>query len=137
LFIYLTDIFNVMYSGDIFEKYNLLNKMFGGNWWLYLLMLICVLVLPQLFWSKKIRRSTTATLVFSISINIGMWLERFVIIISSSEAPYLTSGWTNYLPSLTAFGIIIGSIGLFFTIFLLLIKKFPFISIYELKTNRN
>lgn len=136
IFIYLIDLFSTWYSGNRFEQYTLIHKMLGHHWWIYFIMLSFVLILPQLFWSKKLRTNSKWTLVITILINIGMWMERFIIIVTSSETAYLESGWSNYLVSFTAIGIIIGSIGFFFTCYLLLIKNVPFISMYEIKESK-
>ena len=96
-------------------------------------MVLCNLLAPQLFWFKKIRNSVGLLFVVSILVNIGMWFERFVIIVVSLHRAFLPSGWGMFYPTLVDFGILIGSFGLFFTLFLLFIRFMPMIAIWEVK----
>lgn len=97
-------------------------------------MMTCNVITPQLFWFKKIRTSVMATFIISIFVNIGMWFERFVIIVTSLHRAYMPSEWGFYHPSWVEVGIFIGSLGLFFTCFLLFVRFFPVIAMSELKT---
>ena len=94
----------------------------------------CNVISPQLFWFKKLRRSVAFTFIMSIVINIGMWFERFVIIVTSLANDYLISSWSYYVPSYVEVGIYIGTIGLFMTLFLLFCKAMPVIAIAEVKS---
>jgi molybdopterin-containing oxidoreductase family membrane subunit len=94
----------------------------------------CNVITPQLFWFKKIRKSFIATFIISIFVNIGMWFERFVIIVTSLHRDYLPSSWTMFHPTFVDIGIFIGTIGIFFTLFLLFSRTFPVIALSELKT---
>ncbi|MEY4594776.1 MAG: hypothetical protein RIQ47_1186, partial [Bacteroidota bacterium] len=85
-------------------------------------------------WFKKIRTSLTATFILSIVVNIGMWFERFVIIVTSLHRDFLPSSWTMYSPTYIEVGIFVGTIGLFFTLFLIFSRVFPVIALAELKT---
>ncbi len=131
---YLTELFVAWYSGVEYEQYAFLNRATGPYWWAYAIMMTCNVISPQLLWIKKFRRSLTFAFVLSIFINIGMWFERFVIIVTSLHRDYLPSSWTMYSPTLTEVGIFIGTIGLFFTLFLLFIRAFPVIAIAEVKS---
>jgi molybdopterin-containing oxidoreductase family membrane subunit len=94
----------------------------------------CNVITPQLFWFKKIRKSLLATFIISIFVNIGMWFERFVIIVTSLHRDYLPSSWTMFHPTFIDIGIFIGTIGIFFTLFLIFSRTFPVIALNELKT---
>lgn len=131
---YLTEFFIAWYSGVEYEQYAFINRATGPYWWAYWSMMTCNVITPQLFWSKKLRESVFATFVISIFVNVGMWFERFVIIVTSLHRDYLPSSWTMYSPTWVEAGIFIGSIGLFFTCFLIFVRVFPVIAMSELKT---
>jgi molybdopterin-containing oxidoreductase family membrane subunit len=131
---YLTEFFIAWYSGVEYEQYAFINRATGPYWWAYWSMMTCNVITPQLFWSKKIRTSLIATFIISIFVNIGMWFERFVIIVTSLHRDYLPSSWTMYSPTWVEVGLFIGSICLFFTMFLLFARYFPVIALSELKT---
>lgn len=131
---YITEFFIAWYSGVEYESYAFLNRMTGPYWWAYWSMMTCNVITPQLFWSSKIRTSLAATFIISIFVNIGMWFERFVIIVTSLHRDYIPSSWTMYSPTWVEVGIFIGSLGVFFTLFLLFAKFFPVIAFSELKT---
>jgi molybdopterin-containing oxidoreductase family membrane subunit len=132
---YLTELFMAWYSQvpfeqDIFFKY----RIAGPYGWSYWLMMTCNVVSPQLFWFKKLRRSVMFTFIMSIVVNIGMWFERFVIIVSSLYRDYLPSSWSIYYrPTIWEIGFYLGTFGLFFTCFFLFAKYFPVIAIAEIK----
>jgi len=131
---YLTELFVAWYSGVEYEHYAFVNRATGPYWFAYWIMMICNVVSPQLFWFKKIRRNPMITFFISIFINIGMWFERFVIIVTSLHRDYLPSSWTMYKPTLIEIGLFVGTLGLFFTGYFLFIKFFPVIAIAEVKT---
>jgi molybdopterin-containing oxidoreductase family membrane subunit len=131
---YGTEMFIAWYSGVEYEHYAFMNRATGPYWWAYLIMIICNVVSAQLLWIKKLRRNLVFTFFLSIVINIGMWFERFVIIVTSLHRDYLTSSWTMYKPTIVEVGLLIGTLGIFFTAFLLFIRVFPVISIAEVKT---
>src|SRR5690606_30549309 len=93
----------------------------------------CNVISPQLFWFKKIRTSIPISWVLSIVVNIGMWFERFVIIVTSLHRDYLPSSWAMFYPSWVDVGVFVGSVGLFFTLFLLFLRFLPGIAIAEVK----
>jgi len=130
---YLTEFFMAWYSGVQYESYAFMNRAFGPYWWAYWSMMTCNVITPQLFWVKKIRTSVLATFIISIFVNIGMWFERFVIIVTSIHRDYLPSSWTMYSPTFIEVGIFVGTIGLFFTCFLVFSRVFPVIALNELK----
>jgi molybdopterin-containing oxidoreductase family membrane subunit len=131
---YLTELFMSWYSGVEYEQYCFLNRATGPYWWAYWSMMTCNVISPQLFWFKKVRTSLMATFVLSIVVNIGMWFERFVIIVPTLCRTFLPSTWNYYRPSFVDLGIFIGTIGMFFTFFLLFARVFPVIAQSELKT---
>ncbi|MEX1189644.1 MAG: NrfD/PsrC family molybdoenzyme membrane anchor subunit [Bacteroidia bacterium] len=131
---YLTELFVSWYSGVEYEQYAFLNRATGPYWWSYWSMMTCNVITPQLFWFKKIRKSLIATFIISIFVNIGMWFERFVIIVTSLHRDYLPSSWTMFHPTFIDIGIFIGTIGIFFTLFLIFARTFPVIALSELKT---
>jgi Ni/Fe-hydrogenase subunit HybB-like protein len=131
---YLTELFVSWYSGVEYEQYAFLNRATGPYWWAYWAMMTCNVITPQLFWFKKIRTSLMATFIISIFVNIGMWFERFVIIVTSIHRDYLPSSWSMFHPTHIDIGIYVGTIGLFFTCFLLFARYFPVIAQSELKT---
>lgn len=131
---YITELFIAWYSGVEYEQYAFLNRATGPYWWAYAIMMTCNVISPQLLWFKKLRRNLAFTFVLSIFINIGMWFERFVIIVTSLHRDYLPSSWSMYQPTIVEVGIFIGTLGLFFTCFLLFIRVFPVIAIAEVKT---
>jgi molybdopterin-containing oxidoreductase family membrane subunit len=93
----------------------------------------CNVISPQLLWFKKIRTSIAATWILSIVVNIGMWFERFVIIVTSLHRDYIPSSWAMFYPSWVDVSVFVGSIGLFFTLFLLFLRVLPSIAIAEVK----
>ena len=131
---YMTELFMSWYSGVEFEQYAFLNRATGPYWWAYTIMMTCNVLTPQLYWIKSIRTSFVATFVISIFINIGMWFERFVIIVTSLHRDYLPSAWTMFSPTFIDIGIFLGTLGFFFTLFLLYSRTFPVIAQAELKT---
>ena len=131
---YITELFMSWYSGVEFEQYAFLNRATGPYWWAYAIMMSCNVLTPQLYWIKKIRTSFIATFILSIFVNIGMWFERFVIIVTSLHRDFLPSSWSMFSPSFIDIGIYLGTIGFFFTLFLLYARTFPVIAQAELKT---
>ncbi|MDN4165159.1 polysulfide reductase NrfD [Cytophagales bacterium LB-30] len=131
---YITEFFIAWYSGVPAEQYAFLNRMFGPYWWAYWSMMTCNVISPQLFWSKKIRTSIAASFILSIIVNIGMWFERFVIIVTSLHRDFVPSSWAMFSPTLYDIGDYMFSFGLFFTLFLLFAKFFPVINMAEVKS---
>ncbi len=130
---YITEFFVALYSGNEFERFTFINRALGPYAWAYWTMVTCNLVVPQFFWSKKIRQNLTAVFVLVALINVGMWFERFVIIVTSLSRDYLPSSWAHYSPTCIEVATLIGSFGLFFTLFLLFVRYLPVISIGEVK----
>jgi Ni/Fe-hydrogenase subunit HybB-like protein len=131
---YLTELFVAWYSGVEWEQYAFLNRATGPLAWSYWIMMTCNVISPQLFWFKKLRTSLPFTFFLSIIVNIGMWFERFVIIVPTLCRTYLPSTWNTYTPSFIDVGIFVGTIGMFFVFFLLYSRTFPVIAQAELKS---
>jgi len=131
---YITELFMAWYSGVEFEQYAFLNRATGPYWWAYASMMTCNVVIPQLYWIYKIRTSFVATFILSIFVNIGMWFERFVIIVTSLHRDFLPSSWTMFSPTFIDIGIFVGTIGFFFVLFLLYSRAFPVIAQAEIKS---
>jgi Ni/Fe-hydrogenase subunit HybB-like protein len=135
---YLTELFIAWYGQNPYELaafFENRGNIFSPYGWSYYLMMFCNVVSPQLFWSKKLRRNVTVTFFMSIIVNIGMWYERFVIIVTSVYRDFLPSSWsTYYSPSIYEIGFYLGTFGLFFTCFFLFAKYFPVIAVAEIKS---
>lgn len=130
---YAMEFFIAWYSGNPVEQFTFINRAFGPYAWAYWIMMSCNVIFPQLFWFKKIRRNIPITFVLVILVNVGMWFERFVIIVTSLHRDYLPSSWAMYYPTMFDFGILLGSFGLFFTLVFLFAKTLPTVSIAEIK----
>jgi hypothetical protein len=130
---YLMEFFIAWYSGNLYERYHFINREFGPYWWAGWTMLICNGVIPHLFWFKSLRTSIPVLFVISITTNIGMWFERFVIIVTGLHRDYLPSSWGYFRPSLVDICTFTGTFGLFFTLYLLFIRFLPLIAVSEVK----
>lgn len=132
-FAYLTEFFIAWYSGNVYERFAFLNRALGPYWWAFLIMVSCNVLVPQLFWFKRFRTSIAAMFVISILVNVGMWFERFVIIVVSLSRDFLPSSWGYYKPTYVDLLTLAGSFGLFLTLFLLFVRFLPMISMSEVK----
>lgn len=129
---YSCEFFIAWYSGNPYERFAFINRAFGPYWWSYWTMIFCNVVVPQIFWFKKYRRHIAIMFVASILINVGMWFERFVIVVTLAR-DFLPSSWAHYTPTFWDWATMIGSFGLFFTLFLLFLKFLPVVSMAEVK----
>ncbi|MBL69689.1 MAG: hydrogenase [Verrucomicrobiales bacterium] len=127
------EFFIAWYGGSPYELYAFKNRAFGPYWWAYWSMVICNVVTPQFFWFKKIRTNMVAVFILSIFVNIGMWFERFVIVVTSLHRDFLPSNWGYYSPTIVDVLTYIGTMGFFMTLFLLFIRYLPLIAISEVK----
>jgi len=130
---YGTEYFIALYSGNEYEKFTFINRALGPYSWSYWIMVSCNVISPQLFWFRKIRRNVALVFLISIFINIGMWFERFVIITTSLTRDYLPASWDSYSPTSIEIATLVGSFGLFLTLFLLFARFLPMIAIGEVK----
>ncbi len=129
---YSCEFFIAWYSGNGYETFAFINRAFGPYWWAYWIMIACNVVVPQIFWFKKYRSSIPVLFVASLLVNVGMWFERFVIVITLTR-DFLPSSWDSYTPTIWDYSLFIGSFGLFFTFFLLFVKYLPMIAMSEVK----
>jgi molybdopterin-containing oxidoreductase family membrane subunit len=134
---YLTELFMAWYSHVEYEHFAFFQNranLFSPYGWAYYIMMGCNVLSPQIFWFRKMRRSLVVTFFMSILVNVGMWFERFVIIVTSLYRDYLPSSWsTYYTPTIWEVGFYLGTFGLFFTCYFLFSKFFPVIAIAEIK----
>ncbi|MGZ5472884.1 MAG: quinol:electron acceptor oxidoreductase subunit ActD [Thermoanaerobaculia bacterium] len=130
---YATELFTAMYSGNPYERFVFVNRAMGPFAWGFWTMVICNVVLPQLYWFRRVRRSIAAVFVLSIFVNVGMWFERFIIIVTSLHRDFLPSSWATYSPTIIEIATFAGTFGLFFTAFLLFCRFLPMIAMAEVK----
>ncbi|MBP9890736.1 MAG: polysulfide reductase NrfD [Planctomycetes bacterium] len=130
---YATEFFMAWYSGSEYEGFTFINRATGPFAWAYWIMVSCNVITPQLMWFKKLRRNVWVLFILSIFVNIGMWFERFVIVVTSLHRDFMPSSWTYYTPSLIEFLTLLGSFGLFFTCFLLFCRVLPMLAFGEIK----
>jgi Ni/Fe-hydrogenase subunit HybB-like protein len=131
---YAMEFFMAWYSGSQFESFVFINRALGPYAWAYWIMISCNVISPQLFWFRKIRRSVPAMFGIALLVNVGMWFERFVIIVTSLSRDFLPSSWGHYVPTPIDVGILVGSFGLFFTLILLFVRVLPVVSLAEIKS---
>jgi molybdopterin-containing oxidoreductase family membrane subunit len=130
---YGTELFVAAFSDNPYEQFAFANRLFGPMGWAYWIMVGCNVVAPQLFWSARLRRNLPLVFSVSILINVGMWFERFVIIVSSLHRDFLPSSWASYTPTSIELATLAGTFGLFFTAFLLFCRFLPVIAMAEVK----
>ena len=130
---YAMEFFIAWYSGDQYERAAFVNRAFGPYAWAYWTMITGNVISPQVFWFKKMRTSIPVMFVVSIFINIGMWFERFVIIVTSLHRDFLPSSWGMFSPTIIDVGCFTGTIGVFFFFFLLFMRWLPMVAISEVK----
>jgi molybdopterin-containing oxidoreductase family membrane subunit len=130
---YAMEFFIAWYSGNPYENFVFINRAFGSYSWAYWIMVSCNLLVPQIFWFKRARRSILVLFVASILINVGMWFERFVITVTSLSKDFLPSSWQDFSPTFFDVGTFIGSIGLFLTFFCFFVRYLPIVAMAEVK----
>jgi len=130
---YMFEAFFGYYSADIYEKFMIWNRMTGPYAVFYYCLIFCNIITPQFLWSKKIRTSPLILWIISLVVNVGMWLERFVIVITSLHRDFLPSSWGMYWPTRWDWAVYIGTIGLFLTLIFLFVRILPMITIFELR----
>ncbi|HEU5179424.1 MAG TPA: NrfD/PsrC family molybdoenzyme membrane anchor subunit [Candidatus Polarisedimenticolia bacterium] len=131
---YLMEAFFSWYSGNAYERGMYLQRTTGPYAWAYWCLLLCNLVTPQLLWFSRVRRSTVALFAISLVVSAGMWLERFVIVVTSLSRDFLPSSWGMYYPTIWDWTTYAGTIGLFLMLLFLFIRFLPMISIFEMRT---
>ncbi|MBA4148527.1 MAG: polysulfide reductase NrfD [Verrucomicrobia bacterium] len=127
------EFFIAWYSGSEYERFAFINRAIGPYAWGYWAMIICNTIVPQIFWFKRFRNNLAIVFIASILVNIGMWFERFVIIVISLHRDYLPSSWGYFIPTPVDILTYLGTFGMFFTLFLLFLRFLPMIAISEVK----
>jgi Ni/Fe-hydrogenase subunit HybB-like protein len=131
---YFMEAFMAWYSGNGFEQYVVVNRMFGPYWPWYWVLIGCNCLAPQLMWLRSMRQNPAVLFTVAMLVNVGMWAERYVIVVTSLHRDYLISSWGMYYPTMWDWATYIGTIGLFFCLLFLFIRFLPMISIFEMRT---
>src|SRR5262249_50908153 len=131
---YMMEAFTAWYSANPYELYMEQNRFFGPYAPVYWSLLVCNVVVPQAFWFQRVRSNTVWLSVVAMFVNVGMWLERFIIIVPSLHRDFLPSSWGMYYPTVWDFATFFGTIGLFLSLLFLFIRFLPMISIFEMRT---
>ncbi|HEX8186413.1 MAG TPA: NrfD/PsrC family molybdoenzyme membrane anchor subunit [Blastocatellia bacterium] len=131
---YMMEAFMAWYSANSYEQYMIGNRMTGPYGFMYWMLILCNIAIPQLLWIRRIRSNVALLFIISIIVNIGMWLERFVIIVTSLHRDFLPSSWGMYQPTVWDWSMFLGTIGLFFSLLFLFVRFLPMISIFEIRT---
>ncbi len=129
---YSIEFFIAWYSGNPYESFAFQNRAFGPYWWAYFIMFSCNVFIPQLFWFRKFRQSMFWSVVIGLLVNVGMWFERFVIVMTLNR-DFIPSSWGYFRPTWVDIGMLVGSFGLFMTLFLLFCRYLPVVAISEVK----
>ena len=128
---YIMEAFMAWYSGDVFERAMMWDRAFGSYGWIFWVLMLVNCVIPQLLWSRKVRTNDIALFFVALSANLGMWIERFVIVVQSLHHDFVPSSWKMFCPTIWDWATLLGSIGLFLTLQFLFIRYIPMISISE------
>jgi molybdopterin-containing oxidoreductase family membrane subunit len=132
---YMMEAFFAWYSANPYEEYMIANRVWTGPyWWSYWLLILCNFATVQLLWFKRFRESELWLFLISVVVSVGMWLERFVIIVTSLHRDFMPSSWAMYSPTIWDWSMFIGTIGFFFTLIFLFVRFLPAISIFEVRT---
>ena len=133
---YAMEAFMAWYSGDVYERYAFFNRAIpqtGTYWWTYWLLILCNILIPQLLWSRKVRMRVGAVFAIALVVNVGMWLERFVIVVTSLTRDFVPSAWGMYYPTIWDWSTFAGTIGVFLSLMFLFVRGLPAISIFEMR----
>lgn len=133
-YVYVVEFFTIYYSGNPYEKFWNWNRINGPYGWAYWTMIICNILIPQTFWFKKLRTNVAWLFIAAILINLGMWLERFVLIVTTLSRTFLPSSWGYFIPSFWDLATFLGSVGLFFHLFCLFVRFLPMVNMAEVKS---
>ncbi|MFQ5960599.1 MAG: NrfD/PsrC family molybdoenzyme membrane anchor subunit [Candidatus Methylomirabilales bacterium] len=130
---YMMETFVALYSGNPYEEYMMLNRMGGPYAPFFWALIVCNVLVPQVLWSRRVRANVPALFVIALVVNIGMWLERFVIVVTSLHRDFLPSSWGMYSGTVWDWATFVGSLGLFLALFFVFIRLLPMISIFEMR----
>lgn len=131
---YSVEFFTAWYSKHHFEQFVFMNRPLGPYWWAFWIMVFCNVIAPQAIWFTWVRQRIWIIFVIAVFVNIGMWFERFVIVVTSLHRDFLPSSWAMFSPTWVDLGMLLGSFGLFFTLFLLFCRFLPMVAMAEVKT---
>ncbi|MBZ5542524.1 MAG: polysulfide reductase NrfD [Acidobacteriia bacterium] len=130
---YMMETFMAFYGGHAFDRFMIMNRMTGPYAVIYWLLILCNIVIPQSLWFRRVRTSVPALFVVALVVNVGMWLERFVIVVTSLHRDFVPSSWGMYYPTAWDIATFVGTLGLFLTMFYLFVRFLPMISIFEMR----
>jgi hypothetical protein len=130
---YMMEAFMGWYSGNVFEEHVIINRAIGPYGLAYWALILCNVIVPQFLWSHRVRTWPVVLWIVAVIANVGMWLERFVIVITSLHHDYLPASWGMYYPTFWDWTTFIGTLGLFFFLLILFIRFLPMISIFEMR----
>ena len=130
---YIMEAFMAWYSGDVYEKFMMWNRVFGPYGWVFWVLMLCNILVPQALWSRRVRTNMPALFTVALFINAGMWIERFVIVVTSLNRDFTPSIWRMFIPTVWDWMTLFGSVGLFLTLLYLFIRFLPLISISEVR----
>jgi molybdopterin-containing oxidoreductase family membrane subunit len=130
---YMMELFFAFYSGSEYEQFMMVNRITGPYGWAYAVLMLCNGIAPQFLWSKRVRTTPVTLFIISIVVNVGMWLERFVIIVTSLHRDFLPSSWDMFHPTIWDWGLYLGTLGVFVWLMFVFIRVMPMISIFEIK----
>src|SRR5215470_16399061 len=131
---YMCEIFLSWYSKSEFEWFMTRNRMFGPYWMVFWSVMLCNVAVPQLLWSRRVRRSPRALFLVSLAINAGMWIERYMIVVTSLSRDFMPSAWGQYAATVWDYAVFTGTIGFFVALMFLFVRFLPAISISEMRT---
>ena len=131
---YMMETFMAWYSANTYEEFMITNRFYGPYAWVYWSLMACNVIAPQFIWFKRVRTSIPALFIIAMFVNVGMWLERFIIVVVSLHRDFLPSSWGMYYPTFWDFATFFGTIGLFLSLLFLFIRFLPMISIFEMRT---
>jgi molybdopterin-containing oxidoreductase family membrane subunit len=133
LYGYIAELFYAWYSGVDIELFLVWNRLFGLYGWSYWVLIFCNGLIPQLMWFKSMRNNTIVVFIVSLIVSVGMWFERFVIVVGSLSRDYLPSSWDVFIPTFWDYALYLGTIGLFLSLIFLFIRFLPMINIFEMQ----
>ncbi|MGH9860915.1 MAG: NrfD/PsrC family molybdoenzyme membrane anchor subunit, partial [Candidatus Acidiferrales bacterium] len=130
---YMMETFVAWYSGAQYEQYMIMNRMTGPYGFQYWMLILCNIAIPQLLWLRRVRLNTVLLWCIAIVVNIGMWLERYIIVVTSLHRDFLPTSWGMYSPTIWDWATFVGTIGLFLCLLFLFVRFLPVISIFEMR----
>jgi molybdopterin-containing oxidoreductase family membrane subunit len=131
---YMMEAFMAFYSANAYEGFMIWNRFTGPYAWVYWMLILCNVVAIQALWFARVRSSVPALFTVAMFVNVGMWLERFIIVVTSLHRDYMPSSWAMYYPTMWDWATYVGSIGLFLSLLFLFLRFLPMISIFEMRT---